>query len=25
LDPKTLRTAIKETINQLNTYYDDEQ
>jgi predicted DNA-binding transcriptional regulator YafY len=25
LEPKTLRTAIKETINQLNTYYDDEQ
>ena len=25
LEPKTLRTSIKETINQLNTYYDDEQ
>ena len=25
LEPKSLRTSIKETINQLNTYYDDEQ
>lgn len=25
LEPKTLRAAIKEKINQLNTYYNDEQ
>ena len=25
LEPKTLREAIKETINQLNTYYNNEQ
>jgi predicted DNA-binding transcriptional regulator YafY len=25
LEPKTFREAIKETINQLNTYYNNEQ